>query len=285
MAAVLALGGCYEPPPPPPTPDIIVYSSTVSGNREIWKASVVGASISNQVKLTTTAASEFSPAISPDGQRVVFHRPGSGLFTVSTDGVGGEVQITTNPNDSDPSWSPDGSKIAFDRTNQDIWIVPVNAAGPTGPAINLTNDAFVDNSPTWSPDGLRLAYDRYIVGGSTDVIVMDADGTDPVNISNDPLSTSEEYSPDWSPDGTRLVMTSNRTPAASSNLYTAAPDGSGFASITVVGGMSNALEPRYSPDGGRLAYYRNSDLEILNLSTGVRTVIVAAAGIDNEPDW
>jgi TolB protein len=50
----------------------------------------------------------------------------------------------------------------------------------------------------------RIGFSTYVNGGSYEVFSMNADGTDEVNLSRDPISDLE---PAWSPDGTRLLWT------------------------------------------------------------------------------
>ncbi|MFQ5874860.1 MAG: TolB family protein, partial [Dehalococcoidia bacterium] len=52
-----------------------------------------------------------------------------------------------------------------------------------------------DSRPAWSPDGTKIAFtsDR---DGNWEIYVMDADGSNPRNLTNLPIG---EYEPAWSP--------------------------------------------------------------------------------------
>ncbi len=90
------------------------------------------------------------PAISPDGQQIVFSYKGD-LFTVSA--AGGQArQLTTNSAyDAYPVWSPDGSQIAFasDREGSlDVYLMNSLGGTPkrlTTHSANETPITFLDN--------------------------------------------------------------------------------------------------------------------------------------------
>ena len=59
---------------------------------------------------------------------------GGDLYTVNSNGTGGEVRLTnTVATEADPAYSPDGSKIAFASNvngNYDIWIIAAGGGAP-----------------------------------------------------------------------------------------------------------------------------------------------------------
>ncbi len=131
------------------------------------------------------------------------------IWVVEPDGSNPR-NITDTPGVSEwaPNWSPDGSRIAYTRSESEydwganIWVMDADGADQT----NLTNSVDVQQySPDWSPDGTRIAFFRYTEGGTitsqSDIFVMNADGSNLVNITN---SDFEELEPAWSPDGDRL---------------------------------------------------------------------------------
>jgi TolB protein len=80
--------------------------------------------------------------------------------------------------------------------------------------VNLTNDpGRSDFAPAWSPDGTRIAFTRnegFEEGalGPGEIFVMNADGSNRLNLTNDPAN---DINPSWSRDGSRMAFASNRT--------------------------------------------------------------------------
>ena len=101
--------------------------------------------------------------------------------------------------------------------------------------------------PTWSPDGTRLAFasDR---GGSTDVYLMNADGSGVVRRTDTSLSHLFAVEPTWSPGGDRIVFSTYPGIASVS----AVEDGSAAVWLTDDPGFNG--QPAWSPAGDRIAF-------------------------------
>ena len=70
-----------------------------------------------------------------------------------------------------------------------------------------------DGAPAWSPDGSKIAFVGNVVSNNTQtphIFVMNADGTDPGQITNG--GGSGEGSPTWSPDGTQIAFDASYPP-------------------------------------------------------------------------
>jgi Tol biopolymer transport system component len=107
---------------------------------------------SGQTRLTNTAASDWDPAMSPDGSKIVFvsDRDGgkSAIYVMDVNASDQRSLSTADANDWSPVFSPDGSKIAFvsDRDgNSEIYTM--NADGSS--LARLTNDSSNDLTPDW----------------------------------------------------------------------------------------------------------------------------------------
>jgi len=94
----------------------------------------------------------------------------------------------------------------------------------------------------------RLVYESNR-SGNWDLWVMNADGSNPVNLTNTP--DVDELYPKPSPDGTRICFEADegKGSARVRNIYLMNSDGSGRVKIA-----DNARDPSWSPDGKSIAY-------------------------------
>jgi Tol biopolymer transport system component len=190
----------------------------------------------------------------------------------------------------------------------------------TGP-VNLTNSPGVqEKSPVFSPDGSRIAF---AVAGSG-IWVMDADGTDPLQLT----SEARDSWPTWSPDGAQLAFSrmgddfdlwkmnadgSNETPilegslndvfpdwsplgdeiffaAVPAGIFSIAPDGSNLIQHR---GYRNHIDFDYSPDGTQIVEAKGDESGGGDLNVAIRdaspgsfdTEITTYPGPDRHPTW
>jgi Tol biopolymer transport system component len=87
--------------------------------------------------------------------------------------------------------------------------------------------------------------------GDGEVFAMNPDGSDQINLSNDPRH--EDSSPSWSSDGTRIAFVSDRT--GDPDIWTMGADGS--AATDVSGHAGTDESPAWAPDGSRIAFSSN----------------------------
>ena len=116
----------------------------------------------NNVRLTTSPATDASPVFSPDGARIVFRSNRErvhDLYMHATP-TGQDALFLKTPLAKYPtSWSPDGSLIVYHAkgvtTNYDIWAAPVDRPQDARP---LVQTEFDEMQGQVSPHGRWLAY-------------------------------------------------------------------------------------------------------------------------------
>jgi Tol biopolymer transport system component len=232
-----------------PDGTMIAFRTHRDGDEEVY---VMNADGSNQVNLSNSPGSDWSPAWSPDGTRIAFSSMRRGdrypnIYVANVDGSG-ITNLTQNQSEGEyPSWSPDGKRIVFEcyqgggtrpGTQPDYDICVMDADGSN--QANLTDHPASDVHPAWSPDGEKIAfvteregwqslpdyvplgYDG-VRGGDEEIYLMNPDGTDLVNLTNNPRS--DDSMPAWSPDGL-LIFTRYGC------LTVMRADGSGLNQIT-----------------------------------------------------
>ena len=197
---------------------IVFGSIDLPFNQDIW---VMDADGGNPRNLTNHPAIDRSPDWSPAGQQIAFESDRNRdwefehavwgnweIYVMNTDGAN-PINLTNHLSvDREPDWSPDGNQIVFtsDRDgNREIYVM--NADGTN--SINLTNHLAADNGPAWSPDGMRIAFNSNRDGDwekdpkdNWEIYVMNADGTNPINLTN---HLSWDSGPAWEPVPTLSV--------------------------------------------------------------------------------
>jgi TolB protein len=212
----------------------VVFTSTRSGNADIWVMDVDG---ENLVNLTNTTAAEGWPRWSPNGKQIAFHSNRDGnfeIYVVNADGTGLERLTSYAGVDQWPDWSPNGRKLAL-RRDHDVWVLHLR----TGELRQLTTDAALDQMAAWSPNGRRLAF-MSLREGYCSVFLMNADGSGPVNLTPkdaaDPAASWCSRAPSWA--GNRRILFMSRRPATGGDfeIFSMRPDGSRLRRLTTAAG-------------------------------------------------
>ena len=146
--------------------------------------------------------------------------------------------------------SPDGQTIVFDMLG-DIYVMPVGG----GEARAIASGVAWEMQPKWSPDGRQIAFtsDR---GGGDNIWIMDADGSNPVQVSKETFRLLNQ--PEWTPDGQFIVarkhFTSSRSLGAGELWMYHRSGGGGVQMTERRTQQKDTGEPAFSPDG-RYLYF------------------------------
>lgn len=240
----------------------LVYAGGGAGNWDVYLQRVGG---QNAINLTRDSSDDDTqPALSPDGQSIVFRseRNGGGIFVM---GATGESVRRVADFGFNPAWSGDGKRIVFategimdspnDRHSDTstLWVLELTLAQPQK---IIDSDAV---QPSWSPHGFRIAYWSITGGGKRHVWTIRPDGTEPMAVTNDAFLN---WNPVWSPDGQYLYFSSDR--GGNPNLWRVRIDEkSGKVSgdpdpVTSGGGTAQRQHPSISADARQIAYVEQS---------------------------
>jgi TolB protein len=184
----------------------IVFDSNRDGGTGTYEIYLMNADGSGTpTELTSPPTLNRYPSWSPDGKQIVLRR-GIDIYTISADGSGTPVKLT---NEADPSFvqpsfaqmpvfSPDGKYIAFMSFREGYCSVfLMNADGSD--QVNLTPKNPADSSaswcsraPSWSTNGQEIFFMSFrpSTGGKNQIFVMNADGSNVVQLTTDGASGS-----------------------------------------------------------------------------------------------
>jgi TolB protein len=135
---------------------------------------------------------------SPDGSRVIWGCPDTGLVEINSDGTN-ERFVTTIVGDLNPHYSPDGTQIVFDfnpsvltTRTADIWIVNPDGTNRR----QITSHPSKERLPRWGPGPNQITFssDRT---GTLQTYIMNADGTGLQQVTTS--ATGEVDQPIWWP--------------------------------------------------------------------------------------
>ncbi len=176
----------------------IAFSSSRSGDPEIWIADASGA---NPHRITYFKGPDVSPTWNPKtNSQLAWVSGRTGLPQIYTmDQDGANVQRLTDGGYAvSPSWSASGQFLTFSWNRkygpgapggQDIYVMDI----ATKRWLQLTHDAGSNDFPSWSPDGRHVVFERK-VGSHTEIWSMLADGTDQHELTH----SGNNFMPNWS---------------------------------------------------------------------------------------
>ncbi len=202
-------------------------------------------------RLTTDAANDESPALSPDGSKVAFvsYRDGNAEIYVLDISGKSLTRITDNAAaDNDPAWSPDGAKIAFasDRDgNFDIYEVKPDGAGFERIAAVSDSDAN-DRWPDLAADHFGDEYIAFASDRDGDWEINYYDSYD-VSQASSNIDGTVDAQASWSKSAEQMVYHTGNNDEF--DIYKALYDGSSKIDLTRQNGSNNSA-PDWEPVDG-----------------------------------
>ena len=134
-----------------------------------------------------------------------------------------------------------------DHIPNDIYVMDADG-GHMSPLIAEPEKGEFD--PSWSPDGKKIAFHKALSNSNSEIYVVDADGSNPVNLTN---STRLNRWPSWSPDGTKIAFHSDRD--GNYEVYVIDADGSNPVNLTNHSDFDGF--PSWSPGGRKIVFGSN----------------------------
>jgi Tol biopolymer transport system component len=253
-------------------------------------------------------ADATGPREAPIEQLLFFSTRGDGqlrgMYRMNADGTGVE-NLTVQPSLASGtmlSLSRDGTRIAHSMSSGGcgIWVMSADGSNP----IQLTNRPGsppdgCNHLPRWSRDGRQIAFlsnregrqnEAGTIRGLYDVYVMNADGSNPRNVSHvvaQFLGFNVEVI-SWSADGRVVFQTSDEGSTFFQRfVYIVKPDGTGMRPLFNRPGDNS---PFWSPDGSKVVFVSARDgrrrLYVMNADgSGERPLTSAGPGDDHLPAW
>jgi TolB protein len=210
------------------------------------------------------------------------------IFVMAPDGSN-QTRLTYRRGwDEGPEWSPDGSRIAFDKTDSalsepanGIFVMMADGSGLTRLTRNRPGS---DRAPTWSPDGTQIAF-AAIRGDESDIYVVDADGSNLMQLTHDPATDAD---PDWSPGGAKITYASIRRKSNHADIFVMNADGTNGVRLTR--NRASDINPAWSPDSSAIAFasdrHASFDLYLLGADgTNLRRITTTSDVYEREPTF
>ena len=224
-------------------------------------------------QLTDDRGADYQPDCSPDGRSVAFVRyDGRSMELMLLDLESRAVRpLTANGAvNVEPRWSADGGRLAYVSTAgsghfllhvADVRDGRITPSRPLLPERRSDVPRYYYSrfdhaiNPAWTRDGRELIFvsNREIAHGTGDLVRMAVNGSDPPRVVQHE-ETSWHARPDVSPDGTRIVYSSYL--GRQWQQLWLLPASGGYPFPLTYGDYDNT-NPRWSPDGRRIAFISN----------------------------
>jgi TolB protein len=161
-----------------------------------WSIYTINPDGSDLSRLTPGRYEYMSPDWSPDGTKIAFTDAYSTVFTMNSDGSN-RVPITPEAQNEygcfGPDWSPDNARITCEYGV--IYVMNADGSGKITLPGSTQYGMFAWESSAFSPGGTEIVFAAKR-DGDYDIYTMNDDGTEVVQLTNDP---ARDWAPDWQP--------------------------------------------------------------------------------------
>jgi serine/threonine protein kinase len=233
-----------------------IAASSISASRDTRPLWTLDTSSKERKLITGGLVNELLPAISPDGQRMLFLESASEhrIVAASLKDASLRTLIHSQMTVGMPLWAAKGERLVYETSSHgkpEIWLHESDGAERpllTQSAFPLgTGSQFMN--PALSPDGGRLAVMHLPAtpGAFAAIWVASVAGGTPVRLTND---SANEWMAAWSPDGARIVYEKGEEGIRS--IMIAKTIGQ-TTPVELVRNVSNLL-PDWSPTGEWIVY-------------------------------
>ncbi|CAN5171352.1 hypothetical protein BH20ACT16_BH20ACT16_06440 [soil metagenome] len=205
------------------------------------------------------------------------------IFSMNPDGTGVR-RLTTNPDgDRQPDWSPSGRAIAYtiDKPDSPInfEVARMTASGTDHRRLTTTATGEASSQPSWRPDARAILFRRSGPTSRVGTIWQMGPLGEAPRLRLAPQAPP--LYPSFSPDMGHVLYTAILSPTGDTDrgIFSQDAIGSDVATLFDVAGAYDSA-PAWSPDGSRIAFESDADVDGANPERDMEIWVMGADGSD-----